>query len=112
MQYLAAASERLAARPDRLSAGLETYFRYQALEAMIESLAEGLRRYESPQKGDALVSAMAESASYRDRLRQYLVDLAASKEQEFAVADREAQRCRGILAADPPAGAGRKQGRK
>jgi hypothetical protein len=34
------------------------------------------------------------SATKRDQLRQYITDLATQNEQEFAVVDREAQRCR------------------
>ena len=44
---------------------------------------------------------IAENSTNRDRLRQYLQDLATQKEQEFQVADREAQRCRGALLQQP-----------
>jgi hypothetical protein len=40
------------------------------------------------------------------------VDLAADREKQFEVMDREAQRCRGVLADQPSAGpstSGRKQ---
>ena len=36
----------------------------------------------------------AQNATKRDQLRQYITDLATQNEQEFAVVDREAQRCR------------------
>jgi hypothetical protein len=44
-----------------------------------------------------LIGVAAENSANRDKLRQYITDLAATKEQEFEVADREAQRCRGTL---------------
>ena len=37
----------------------------------------------------------------RERFQKYIVDLAAEHEQECAVMDHEAQRCRGILAKQP-----------
>jgi hypothetical protein len=45
----------------------------------------------------------AENSANRDKLRQYITDLAAAKEQEFDVADKEAQRCRGMLTKQTPA---------
>ena len=44
---------------------------------------------------------MVENSTNRDRLRQYLQDLATQKEEEFQVADREAQRCRAALLKQP-----------
>jgi hypothetical protein len=41
-----------------------------------------------------LRSVLSENNASRQQLRQYLVDLAANKEQEFKVMDEEAQRCR------------------
>jgi hypothetical protein len=40
---------------------------------------------------------MNENGGDRDRLREYVRDLATEKEQEFKIADQEAQRCRGTL---------------
>jgi hypothetical protein len=37
----------------------------------------------------------------RDKLRQYVVDLAADREQQFRIADQEAQRCRAALSKQP-----------
>jgi hypothetical protein len=44
---------------------------------------------------------MGENSNNLDRLRHYLQDLAAQKEQEFQIADREAQRCRSVLLNQP-----------
>jgi hypothetical protein len=53
--------------------------------------------------GDLLVGVLGENSTNRDRLRQYITDLAANKEQEFQIADKEAQRCRGMLGKQAPA---------
>jgi len=44
---------------------------------------------------------MGETLASRDRLRHYVVELAAIKEQEFAIMDQEAQRCRAMLSRQP-----------
>jgi hypothetical protein len=44
---------------------------------------------------------VSENSTNRDQLRQYMQDLAAQKEQEFKIADTEAQRCRGSLVQQP-----------
>jgi hypothetical protein len=49
---------------------------------------------------DLLNSAVAENAGNRDRLQDYILELAKAKEQEFHVADQEAQRCRQSLSRD------------
>ena len=73
----------------------------QAVEAQIGSLVEGVRRYQNPAVGDLLVGVLAANSENRDQLRQYITDLAQSKEQEFRVVDQEAQRCRGNLMRQP-----------
>jgi hypothetical protein len=75
----------------------------QAVEAEINSLVEGVRRYQNPAVGDLLLSVMAANSSNRDQLRQYITDLAETKDQEFQVVDNEAQRCRGSLVRQGPA---------
>jgi len=64
------------------------------VEWRLQSLVEGARKYQSPAVGDQLAQALGANATKRDQLRQYITDLAAQNEQEFAVVDREAQRCR------------------
>jgi hypothetical protein len=92
--YLAGSAEALQRQPERLTTALETLFRLQAIETQIRSLAEGVRVYQNPAVGELLLSVLSENSANRDRLRQYITDLAAQKEQEFSVIDREAQRCR------------------
>lgn len=94
-------AQSLERQPDRLTLALDTYFRLQALETRLDSLVEGVRRYQNPAVGDMLMGALGESASNRDKLRDYISDLANQKEQEFTVVDREAQRCRTNLNRQP-----------
>jgi hypothetical protein len=88
------ASAVLEKQPEKLSAALNVYFRIQALETRLTSLIDGVRTYQNPAVGDLIVGIVAENSGNRDKLRDYISDLAGQKEQEFAVADREAQRCR------------------
>jgi hypothetical protein len=99
--YLTASAQAFENDPEQLSRGLDVYFRWQSLREGLNSLVEGVRRYQNPAVGDLLVGVLAENAANRDRLRSYLTDLAAQKEQEFAVVDKEAQRCRGDLVRQP-----------
>jgi hypothetical protein len=99
--YLVNATSALEKQPDRLTLALETYFRMQALENNLNSLVDGVRRYQNPAVGDLLMGVLGENTSNRDKLRQYITDLAANKEQEFQVVDKEAQRCRGVLNRQP-----------
>ncbi|HEX5431874.1 MAG TPA: hypothetical protein VFW83_07910 [Bryobacteraceae bacterium] len=102
LNYVAGSAKALEQDPERLTLALDTYFRLQAFEAQIGSLVNAVRKYQSPSVGDQLVSLVAENASNRDKLRQYITDLAAQKEQEFSIVDKEAQRCRGALSASTP----------
>ena len=101
--YLLGAAESMKKQPEKLTLGLETLFRLQSVEAQVNSLTEGVRRYQNPAVGDLLIGVAAENSANRDKLRQYITDLAVTKEQEFEVADKEAQRCRGILTKQTPA---------
>lgn len=100
--YVLRAADALRKQPDKLSLAFETYFRMQAVEAQINSLVEGVRRYQNPAVGDLMISVMAANSTNRDQLRQYITDLAETKEQEFQIVDKEAQRCRGTLVRQAP----------
>lgn len=99
--YLVDSARALVKQPERLTVALETYFRMQSLEMQLRSLADGVRNYQNPAIGDLLIGVLAENSSNRDKLRQYITDLAVTKEQEFKVVDQEAQRCRGALSRQP-----------
>ena len=94
LDYLDQTARALEKQPEKLTAALEVYFRLQGVEWRLESLSEGARKYQSPAAGDQLAAAVGVHATQRDQLRQYITDLATQNEQEFAVVEREAQRCR------------------
>ncbi len=102
IRYLLTSTTSLARDPERLTLALDTYSCAWRLSSPLSaSLAEGIRKYQNPALADLTQSVVAENSNNRERLRQYLIDLASQKEQEFQVADREAQRCRGMLLNQP-----------
>jgi hypothetical protein len=102
-------SKALAANPEQLAVTLQVLFRIQGMETMLASLGDAVRRYQTPADAQALAAAVAENGRSRDRLQRYVINLAAAREQDLKVMDREAQRCRGILTQAPPAKPGRKK---
>jgi hypothetical protein len=48
-----------------------------------------------------LSQLIAHNFNNRERFRGYIRDLAASTEQNFKIADEEAQRCRGMISKEP-----------
>jgi hypothetical protein len=93
LERLSVSARALDSQPQKLTAALDTYFRLQSLEWRIESLVEAVRKYQSPALGDLLLSVLRSNSGNRDGLREYILDLAQRKEQEFSVAYAEAQRC-------------------
>ncbi len=104
---LAEGAAALARNPQKLSATLEVLFRIHGLEAMVPSLAEAISKYQSPADAQVLLGLSAENGANRDRLQNYAVNLAYEREQDLAVMDKEAQRCRGLVIQAAP-----KTGRK
>ncbi len=102
--YLEITTKALAEQPERLTLALEALFRMQSLEAFLRSLAEGIRRYQNPAVADLLNGLMNETLASRERLRTYVIELAAIKEQELSMMDREAQRCRAMISRQPAPG--------
>jgi hypothetical protein len=103
LQAIMLSARSLSRDPEKLSDELELLFRIRTLETMLGSLSEGIRKYNNPAIADMLTAAMSENAGNRDRLQGYVLELAKAREQEFRVADREAQRCRQSLSHDGPA---------
>jgi len=95
--YLVGSTKELAAHPERMTAALDTFFRMESVNAMLRSVVAGIRKYQNPAVAALLEGLMADTSADRDKLRQYLVDLAADLEQQFRVMDQEAQRCRAAL---------------
>lgn len=106
--YLVGSAQHLTKQPERLTLALETYFRMQALDSTLNSLAEGVRKYRNPAVADLMKGLMTENSNNREKLRLYIVDLANTQEQQFKVVDEEAQRCRGMLGRQAPGSSARK----
>lgn len=108
-------AQALMKNPEKLSACLELYFRITGLEDMLRSLEDGIRKYQDPALAQKLAGLSAENGANRNRFQAYIVNLSSQQEQECSVMDREAQRCRSVVATEPPAAAktsGRAAGRK
>lgn len=101
LQAVLSASAALSKQPERLTVALDAYFQMESLDMFVKSLAEGCQSYQNPAIADLLRGVLAENSTNRDKLRQYISDLADIKEKEFQVMDHEAQRCRGILSRQP-----------
>ncbi len=95
------ASRLFSQNTENLSLALDTYFRLEALETSARSLAEGAHQYGDRATADKLSELAGRNFSNRERFRDYLRDLATSKEQNFKIADQEAQRCRGMISKEP-----------
>jgi hypothetical protein len=106
-------AKALSENPEKLAQSLELFFRIEGLDSMLATIEEGLRKYQGREDAEALASLAAENGASRERFRQYLTTLAAEREKQLEVMDREAQRCRGIMMSQPapaaPPAAGRKE---
>ncbi len=100
------AAKTLAPDPEKLAPELELLFRIDGIKRILQSVEEALTRYQSPQDAQRLASEEAENGINGERLRSYVIDLAAQREKQLAMLDREAQRCRESLTIQtmPPPG--------
>src|SRR5579875_337528 len=94
---------QLSQKTESLSLALDVYFRLEALQVTTRSLDEGAEHYADRATADQLSALVAHNFNNRERFRDYIRDLAASTEQNFKIADEEAQRCRAIISKEPPA---------
>jgi len=92
-------ARELARNPERLASSIDLFIRMQSLDVMLLSLEEGIRRYQTPASAQALAALAAQDGPSRERFQRYIVNLASAREQELAVMDREAQRCRALVTA-------------
>ena len=97
LQSIAILTQNLAKDPERLPLVLDLFFRYENLEVTLSSLVEGVRRYQNPAVADLITGLRNENSPARQSLKDYVMELAAVKDQEFRIVDQEAQRCRGML---------------
>lgn len=98
---LTVTTKLLAVKTESLSLALDEYFRLEALDVTTRSLEEGTRRYATRQAADKLSQIIARNFTNREKFRDYIRDLASSTEQNFKIADEEAQRCRGMISKEP-----------
>lgn len=94
---IATTTKVLEQKVDSLAAALDVYFRLEALDVTARSLEEGAQRYADRTTADQLARLLAENFGDRERFRDYIKDLATSTEQNFKIADEEAQSCRVAL---------------
>jgi hypothetical protein len=99
---VAASRNLLMQHTDDLAQALDLYFRLEALDVTARSLAEGAKKYADRQTADRLTAQIAQNFAQRERFRDYIKDLAVSTQQNFKIADAEAQRCRGMISMEPP----------
>ena len=103
-------SKALARNPEQLAASLELLIRIQGLDVMYASVEEAIRKYQGAAEAQDLAALIASGTANREKFQQYLVSLAADREHALQVMDKEAQRCRSLLAM--PSAAAPKTGKK
>lgn len=100
-----ATNNALAQQTESMPLALDSYFRLEALEISVRSLEQGAQKYADRATADKLSQLIARNFSNREKFRDYIRDLALSTEQNFKIADREAQRCRGMISREPASSA-------
>jgi hypothetical protein len=101
LRLIEADMANLAQHPGQMTDCMRALFRAQAFHQTLDSLLGGLRRYQNPALAELIESVAAEDRSDLDRLQNWVLDLAAAKDAQFEVVDREAQRCRANLSRQP-----------
>lgn len=96
IQYIAQVVSSLSRQPERMTLALDVYFRLQSMESQVLSFTDGIRRHQNPAVADLLTSLTNETSASRERLREYLKELVAMREQERDLLEKEAQRCRSL----------------
>ncbi|MBV8828074.1 MAG: hypothetical protein JO108_02480, partial [Acidobacteriaceae bacterium] len=95
-------ANQLMTKPENLPLALDLYFRLEALDVSARALNEGAQKYADPILAGKLGSLIARNFDGRQRFRDYIRDLATNLDQNFKIADQEAQRCRGTISKEPP----------
>ena len=96
IHYISQVVGSLVKQPERMTLALDVYFRLQTMESQVLSFTDGIRRYQNPAVADLLASLTNETAASRERLREYVKELVAMREQERDLLEKEAQRCRSL----------------
>jgi hypothetical protein len=109
LRYVQTVTQRFGQNTDSLSAALDLYFRLESLQMAARALNEGAERYADRPQAEMLAQWLAHDFNDRERLRGYIQDLAATVEQNYKIADSEAQRCRGMISKETPPKSTRKK---
>ncbi len=100
-------TSQLSQKTESLSLSLDDYFRLEALDVTTRALEDGVKKYAERATADRLSQLLARNFNNRERFREYIRNLATSTEQNFKIADEEAQRCRGMISKEPAPGSRR-----
>jgi hypothetical protein len=103
VRYVQIASNMVLQHVDSLPPLIELYYRMEALESTARSLSQGADQYAPRTDAEKLDRWVGGAFEGRRRMREYMEDLATSLEQNFKIADEEAQRCRGTITKTPTA---------
>jgi hypothetical protein len=103
VKAVADTSRALARNPEQLAASIELLIRIQGIDTIFASVVEAIRKYQDPARAQDLAALVASGEANRGRFQQYLVNFAADREHALQVMDKEAQRCRNLLALPVPA---------
>ena len=103
MQAIGDEMNSLAVHPERMQDCMRALFRVQGFHRTLDSLLGGLRKYQNGALADLIQSVAVEDQEDLGRLQDYILELAARKDQAYLVVDHEAQRCRAVLSREPVA---------
>lgn len=102
LRYVQIAGDRVLQKVDSLPPLIDLYYRMEALELTARSLDQGAQAYAARGDAERLDRWIGQAFESRRRMREYIEDAATSLEQNFKVADEEAQRCRAAITKVPP----------
>ncbi len=95
-------SKLLLQHVESLASAMDFYFRLEALETTARALNEGAQQYGEGAPIRELNSFVAKNFDSRQRFRDYLRELSINVEQNYKIADEEAQRCRAAMSKTAP----------
>ena len=99
---LALSAQEMTRKPEKLSAAISTFLWLDRVSSMVDSLSAGVRKYQNTALADLLDRNGANALASEGRFKQYMRQRAVDQEAELAIADDEAQRCRGEMLRRPP----------
>ncbi len=101
LRYVEIAGNTVLQHVDNVPSLLDLYFRMEALELTARSLDEGARQYAPRDQAQKLDAWVGQGFEARRRMREYMQDAATALDQNFKIADEEAQRCRAEITKVP-----------